>query len=190
MTQGLVVGRFQIVGNQHVDMLEQIVDYHRCVQPLSLLNIGIGIANRVDGRNPFSGTECLEMIRPVADEYAGIIGVPTRYRLIPDINDSHHYAAHVAEHFAFADEPVVVFGENEYLLGCFRNKPQYSVVKVKERLGQHSTDLRKLYGAGADISGRIPESVQAFLERDGTRKRVAFLLSYDQSREAEIACPS
>ena len=172
MTQGLVVGRFQIVGNQHVDMLEQIVDYHRCVQPLSLLNIGIGIANQVDGRNPFSGTECLEMIRPVADEYAGIIGVPTRYRL------------------AFADEPVVVFGENEYLLGCFRNKPQYSVVKVKERLGQHSTDLRKLYGAGADISGRIPESVQAFLERDGTRKRVAFLLSYDQSREAEIACPS
>ena len=172
--QALVIGRFQLVGNQHEDLFEQIVDYHYKKQPLSQLNVGIGIADRVDANNPFSGTECLEMIKPIAEKAANQIGVKTRYRLVNDINDPPNYASHISEIFGFDKrlDEVKLFSSNNYTTDCFIGKKGYEIIAIDERINQHSTELRKLLIDGKDISALVPEYIPQFLETHNAKKRI------------------
>lgn len=178
--QGLVIGRFQLAGNHHTDLFDQIEAYHREKNPLDILNVGIGIADVVDARNPFSGTECLEMIKPIAENTAKDIGVKVRYRLINDINDQANYAAHVSDIFGFKSEndDVKIFSSNTYTTDCFIGREGYDVVNIEERIKQHSTELRKLYLSGHDISDLVPAHIPNFLEKHNAKRRLE-KLKYD-----------
>ncbi len=170
----LVIGRFQLVGNHHADLLEQIVEYHHEKEKMNVLNIGVGVANTIDMNNVFSATECLGMIKPLAEKAAKKMNIPTRYRLIDDINDPPNYERHVREIFGFdlRKERVTLFSSNQYTTQCFENYPGYTVVIADERIGQHSTDLRKLVLNGQSIDQYIPDQVSRFLEEHNAKKRL------------------
>ena len=171
--QGLVIGRFQLVGNHHADLFDQIVEYHSKEQKLDQLNVGIGVADSFDMRNPFSGAECWQMLKPIAQKAADQMGIPLDYRLVDDIHDPPNYAAHVSRIFGFKPEDnIVVFSGNEYTTECF-DKKNHNVVSIEERVGRHATELRNAYGAGADIAELVPEHIPGYLESIGARQRLA-----------------
>jgi len=173
--QGLVIGRFQLVGNQHLDLFNQIKEYHFDNERLDKLNIGIGVADSFDFRNPFSGAECWQMIKPIAEIAAKEMGVPLDYRLIDDIHDPPNYAAHVSRIFGFSErDSLVIFSSNDYTTQCFNGK-NHTLVSMEERIKQHSTELRNAYGSGADISDLVPEHIPKYLENIGARQRLAKL---------------
>lgn len=170
----LVIGRFQIVGNHHADLLEQIVEYHYEKEKMNILNIGVGVANNVDANNVFSATECLSMIKPLAEKAAKKMNIPTRYRLIDDINDPPNYEMHVREIFGFdlGKERVTLFSSNPYTNQCFENHPGYQVIMITERVKQHSTDLRRLVMNGESIERFAPENVTRFVEEHDAKRRL------------------
>ena len=172
--QGLVIGRFQLVGNHHADLFEQVVEHHYQKQRLEQLNVGIGIANSVDYRNPFSGTECWKMIQPVAEKAASKMGIPLQHRLVDDINDPPNYAAHVTNIFGLnqRENLVTVFSSNGYTNQCFNDPERYRVIPIEERITQHSTQLRELYTNGFDISDLVPGHVPKFLEEHNAQRRL------------------
>lgn len=178
--QGLVIGRFQLVGNQHVDLFDQIIEYHNEKEKLTTLNVGIGIADIVNANNPFSATECLNMIKPVAEKAASEMGIKTRYRLVNDINDPPNYANHVNEIFGFdkRQDLVKLFSSNNYTTKCFTSEKNYQIIPIEERINQHSTEIRNLYIGGTDISSLVPNHIPKFLEEHNAKKRIE-RLKYD-----------
>jgi len=174
--QGLIVGRFQLVGNNHVDLFEQIKEYHFNQERITKLNIGIGVSDSFDIRNPFSGAECWQMIKPIAEKAALEMEVPLDYRLVDDIHDPPNYAAHISRIFGFnREEDIVVFSSNNYTNQCFNGK-NHTVVDIEERIKQHSSPVRKAYGSGADISELVPDHIPKYLEKIGARQRLAKLM--------------
>lgn len=157
MKEALVIGRFQIVGNQHVDFLRQVKE-HMEREQISRLNVGIGVSGKRDERNPFKPSECLEMLKPVVEE----IGFQAEYHLIPDINDPPDYAEHVSQVIGKDLRDIVLFSGNPYTNQCFRGRCR--VVETEERIRQHSTQLRRMAAHGKDISSLVPRNVVLYLQ--------------------------
>jgi len=172
--QGLVIGRFQLVGDQHADLFEQIVERHYHEHKIEQLNVGIGVANMVDFRNPFSATEAWQMIQPVAEKAARKMRVPLEHRLVDDINDPPNYAAHVNNVFGFPTEDrVAVFSSNGYTNQCFEEREGYIVVPTEERIHLHSSGLRDLLAEGVDISDLVPTHIPHYLQEHNAKERLA-----------------
>jgi 8-oxo-dGTP diphosphatase len=171
---GLVIGRFQVVGDQHADLFEQIVEHHFREQQLEQLNVGIGVANTIDFRNPFSATEAWQMIQPVAEKAARKMRIPLEHRLVDDINDPPNYAAHVNRTFGFSHQDIVsFFSSNDYTNQCFEQRDGYLVVPVEERIHLHSSGLRDLLAEGIDISDLVPTHIPHYLQEHKARERLA-----------------
>lgn len=171
MKEALVIGRFQLVGNQHADLFKQVKEYGD-EHGISRINVGIGVANTIDAKNPFSATECLEMVKPVVER----IGIDSSYYLVPDINDSLNYAEHVKGIMGIDLENIVLFSSNQYTNSCFRDKCE--VIETPERITQHSTELRRLVANGNDISDLVPDHIPRYLKMHDAKKRLA-KLTYD-----------
>lgn len=170
---GLIIGRFQLVGNHHTDLFEQIVDYHFNNQKLDELDVGIRIADIVDHKNPFSGTERLQMIEPIVEKAVAEMGINVKYRLIPDTHNPPKYDAHVSEHFGFGEnDNITVFSSNDYTNQCFIGRPNRKVVEIEERVKQHSSQIRELYIAGVNISSLVPNYIPGFLEKRNAKRRM------------------
>ena len=173
MKHGLVIGRFQLVGNHHADLFEQVVKFHSQHHYFEKLNVGIGVADRLDFRNPFTGTECWQMIKPIAESAAYRMNLPLDYRLIDDINDPPNYAGHVERIFSFSKNDQLTLFSSQYTADCFQN---HRSVLIEERIKQHATELRSLYVEGTDISDLVPSHIPTFLE---DRKARLEKLRYD-----------
>lgn len=171
MIQALVIGRFQLVGNHHVDLFKQIIEFHKN-KSLDKLNVAIGVANNMDKRNPFSAEECLKMIEPIAKETAEQLNIPLEFQLIPDIHNPPKYAAHVAKYFKFREnDEIILFSENEYTNQCYRGKDNCEVVVVKVRIDQRSEMLRESYAKNEDISEFVPKGILQFLADNNAREK-------------------
>lgn len=171
--KGLVIGRFQLVGNHHTDLFEQIVECHYHEQKLDSLNVGIGVSDTIDFRNPFSGTECWQMVKPVAQRAADWMGVPLYHRLVDDINDPVNYAKHVSDIFGFnSDGIIALFTNNKSTIDCFIGDSRYATYPIKGRIMQHATDLRNMFTKGIDISDLVPEHIPPFLEEHNAKRRM------------------
>jgi ADP-ribose pyrophosphatase YjhB (NUDIX family)/nicotinamide mononucleotide adenylyltransferase len=174
--QGLVIGRFQLVGNNHKDLFDQIKSYHLNIEKVDKLNVGIGVADSFNMKNPFSGAECWQMIKPIAERTAKEMGIPLDYRLVDDIHDPPNYAAHISRIFGFnPQDDLVVFSSNDYTTQCFQSE-NHTIVEIEERIKQHSSSVRNLYGSGADISELVPPHVPGYLKSIGARQRLAKMI--------------
>lgn len=172
MRQGLVIGRFQLVGNHHVDLFQQIIEFHKN-KPLDKLNVAVGVADNADKRNPFSAEECLEMIKPIAKETAEQLNITLEFQLIPDIHNPPKYAAHVAKYFKFREnDEIILFSENEYTNQCFRGKDNCEVVVVKVRIDQRSEYLRDSYAENKDIAKLVPKEILKFLKDNNGKEKL------------------
>ncbi len=164
----LVIGRFQIFGNQHVYLFEQILDFYKD-NPFNVLNIGIGVSDNFDFRNPFTPVEVLKMVKPVVDRMFKDKNVVVKYRLIDDISDDDYYYKHVSDIFNFKND-VVLFSSNDDTIKCFLEKKNFSVVKAKEKF-LHSSVLREKILNDEDISLFVPETTLDFLKQKDFKKR-------------------
>jgi len=172
MVKGLVVGRFQLVGNHHVDLFRQIKEFHEKNQNLEELDVAVAVPTEDGKNNPFSPEECWEMIGPVAESAAKEMGIPLKHMILPDINDADNYASYVSDIFDFDGVEVVVFSSNQHTNSCFRDRTSFKVVEVEERLDQHSTELREKYLKDGDLHGLVPDHVLKFLEQTNARHRL------------------
>jgi len=174
--QGLVIGRFQLVGNQHADLFEQIIEFHFKEQKLDQLYVVIGEANQVDERNPFPPEHCWEMIKPVAEKAAERMGgIPLHHQIIRDIGAPRDYAEHVSGILGFnpgENDLIYLFSRTEYTTQCFEGRKGYKVIHIQERIAQHSTKLRELYREGKEIGGQVPDHVLPLLEQYGAREKL------------------
>jgi 8-oxo-dGTP diphosphatase len=165
---GLVIGRFQLVGNHHADLFEQIVEYHESVKKLDGLTVGIGTAEKVDFRNPFTYTGCWQMLKPIAIAAARRMEVPLRHCVIEDINNPPNYAQHVEDIIGKSpdsENQIVLFSNNDFTTNCFEFRGGYVIPTIEERIDQHASQLRDMYVSGKDITDLVPEHVSEFLEK-------------------------
>ncbi len=166
--EALVIGRFQLFGNQHVYLFKQILDFYE-KNPFSVLNVGIGVSDNFDFKNPFTPVEVLKMVKPVVNSMFKDKNVVVKYRLIDDISDDDYYHKHVSDIFNFKSN-VVLFSSNDDTLKCFLNKKNFFVVKTKEKF-LHSSVLREKFFNGEDISPFVPKSTLDFLKQKDFKKR-------------------
>jgi ADP-ribose pyrophosphatase YjhB (NUDIX family) len=181
INQGLVIGRFQLVGNHHKDLFDQVVEYHFNEQKLDRLNIAVGVADDVTARDPFSGAECWKMIKPIAEEAANKMKIPLDYRLVDDIHDPPNYAKHIERIFGFRpniEDQITLFSLTPYTRGSYEDREGYLIHQTEERVEQHSTELRKLCAAGVSLEGLVPDHIPKFLEGRNAKRRLEKLM-YD-----------
>ena len=164
MKIALVIGRFQIVGNQHVDLFKQIEDYENKFDKLSVV---IATTGKKDSENPFEPEECLEMVKPIAENTVGKLIIPLQMKIILDINDPIRYNTYIADEMSFNldEDEIIVFSENQWTISCFEKRKAYQVVVVKENLKIHSTMLRQLWEQGKNLSKFLPETTIEFFDK-------------------------
>ncbi len=186
MKIALIIGRFQLVGNHHVDMFKQIEKYHTSkIESNRFKRICVGIAtpDKKDSEtqssetagaselkvlsNPFEPKDCLNMIKPIAENTANKLKVELQLKIIPDINDIVRYNFYVAEMFGFNldQDEIIVFSENPWTISCFERRKAYSVVVVEEKIKTHSTLLRKMWFEREDLSKYVPVSTLKYLNK-------------------------
>jgi nicotinamide-nucleotide adenylyltransferase len=132
----LIIGRFQVLHNGHVDMFKK-------AQALgNKLIIGIGSSDKSrTTKNPFTAEERTMMVSAALD-MLGIVEYVIYY--IPDINDTERYVSHVEsiipEISAFG---TTIVSGNPYTFKCFEDKG-YKINQITDFEIFCASDLREM----------------------------------------------
>ena len=154
-----MIARWRPVHLGHAAVLEALLDR------ADHLIIGIGSANRVDLRNPWSAAEVEQMLRRVVGDRAEIVPVD-------DLGDGPRWAEMVVGMFAPLDLFVTA---NPWVWSLLQDTwtlcHPVHLVPVARRLPLDGTAVRREMARGGDWARLVPPAVADWLETSGSVAR-------------------
>jgi nicotinamide mononucleotide adenylyltransferase len=129
--------------------------------------LGIGSANRLNARNPFTVAETRDMLERV-------LGQPSNVTLleVPDLDDGPRWRAMVVELFGSLDAFVTA---NPYVAGLladdYRIVHPVDLVPVTERVPIDGTGVRREMARGEGWRALVPHEVATYIEERGLDRR-------------------